>query len=178
MPSEHTTWQGRTELTTYVLRIFSQRVAEREDAEKTYLSPSGMFAGRGRVGMNNVEAKIWIQYTIEISRRFCTRKIGESMQRKHFSLYWVAAIRASDLLWSFGSLIVIGAPKMSRPLDNVNPTIFAPTGSTTSQRQQSVKAQLWDEEAAEYQEFAQGSDSGSGEEEREEIDAEEVFGAS
>lgn len=66
---------------------------------------------------------------------------------------------------------------MSRPLDNVNPTIFASTGPTTSRRTKSAKALLWDEDAAEYQEFA-ADDSVSGEEEREEIDSEEVFGES
>jgi len=67
---------------------------------------------------------------------------------------------------------------MSRSLDNVNPTIFAPTGSTTSRRTKSAKAMLWVDDAAEYQELAEKSDSGSGEEDREEIDAEEVFGES
>jgi len=67
---------------------------------------------------------------------------------------------------------------MSRPLDNANPTVFAPTGPTTSRRTKSAKALLWDEDAAEYQEFTEGNDSGSGEEEREEIDSEEIFGKS
>ncbi|KAK4689387.1 hypothetical protein P7C73_g724, partial [Tremellales sp. Uapishka_1] len=51
---------------------------------------------------------------------------------------------------------------MSRALDNSNPTIFAPTTSTS--RTKSPQALLWDDQG----------DS----EENEEIDAEEVFGAS
>lgn len=69
------------------------------------------------------------------------------------------------------------AAATSRPLDNVNPTIFAPTGSFSS-RTQSAKALLWSEEAAEYQEFVSKSGSEGKQEEREEIDAEEVFGPS
>lgn len=63
---------------------------------------------------------------------------------------------------------------MDRELDNANPTIFAPTASS-SKRQQSSKALLWSEDADAY---ALSDGAGSSEEEREEIDAEEVFGAS
>jgi hypothetical protein len=59
---------------------------------------------------------------------------------------------------------------MDRELDNANPTIFAPTASG-SRRQKAPKALLWSEEAEEYA----YSDNSSGEE-REDIDADEVFG--
>jgi hypothetical protein len=61
---------------------------------------------------------------------------------------------------------------MDRELDNANPTIFAPTASG-SRRQKAPKALLWSEEAEEYT----YSDNSSGEE-REDIDADEVFGMS
>ena len=61
---------------------------------------------------------------------------------------------------------------MDRELDNANPTIFAPTASG-SRRQKATKALLWSEEAEEYA----YSDNSSGEE-REDIDADEVFGMS
>jgi len=61
---------------------------------------------------------------------------------------------------------------MDRELDNANPTIFAPTASG-SRRQKAPKALLWSEEAEEYA----YSDNSSGEE-REDIDADEVFGMS
>jgi hypothetical protein len=59
---------------------------------------------------------------------------------------------------------------MDRELDNANPTIFAPTASG-SRRQKAPQALLWSEEAEEYT----YSDNSS-EEEREDIDADEVFG--
>jgi hypothetical protein len=59
---------------------------------------------------------------------------------------------------------------MDRELDNANPTIFAPTASG-SRRQKAPKALLWNEEAEEYAYSDQSS-----EEEREDIDADEVFG--
>jgi hypothetical protein len=62
---------------------------------------------------------------------------------------------------------------MDRELDNANPTIFAPTASG-SRRQKAPKALLWSEEAEEYT----YSDHSSEEEEREDIDADEVFGES
>lgn len=64
--------------------------------------------------------------------------------------------------------------KMDRELDNANPTIFAPTASG-SKRQISPKALLWsgDEEG-----FTLSDEAGSSDEEREDIDAEEVFGMS
>ena len=61
---------------------------------------------------------------------------------------------------------------MSRPLDNVNPTIFAPTASSSTRRHKSAKALLWDEEAFKYAEF----DDSPSEDEMEEIDAQEVYG--
>ena len=69
---------------------------------------------------------------------------------------------------------------MSRALDNDNPTIFAPTAPTTSRRRpQSTKAMLWSDDATDFRDFAIDADHpGSGEDEREEIDAEEVFGES
>jgi hypothetical protein len=71
---------------------------------------------------------------------------------------------------------------MSRQLDNVNPTIFAPTHASSS-RQKSGKALLWDEHAEGYAEVdtdgGLGPEGSEGEtDEREEIDSEEVFGAS
>lgn len=69
---------------------------------------------------------------------------------------------------------------MSRQLDNVNPTIFAPTHASSS-RQKSGKALLWDEHAEGYAEIdgGRGAEGSEGEtDEREEIDSEEVFGAS
>ena len=66
---------------------------------------------------------------------------------------------------------------MSRALDNDNPTIFAPTQATSSRRVRSGKSLLWDEDAAGYQELAGSLDRDpEGNEEKEEIDAEEVFG--
>lgn len=69
--------------------------------------------------------------------------------------------------------------KMSRQLDNSNPTIFAPSASTASRRK-SGKALLWNEDIeqyAEYDEDRYGSTSSPGaESDREDIDAEEVFG--
>jgi metal-sulfur cluster biosynthetic enzyme len=64
---------------------------------------------------------------------------------------------------------------MSRSLDNENPTIFAATAPNISQRRpKSTKALLWNEEVEEYN----GEGSGTSEEdEREDIDAEEIFGA-
>jgi hypothetical protein len=62
---------------------------------------------------------------------------------------------------------------MDRELDNANPTIFAPTASG-SKRQKSPKALLWSEDVEGYT----LSEDGSSEEEREDIDAEEVFGRS
>lgn len=59
---------------------------------------------------------------------------------------------------------------MDRELDNANPTIFAPTASG-SMRQKAPKALLWSEEAEEY-----AYSDNSSEEEREDIDADEVFG--
>ena len=66
---------------------------------------------------------------------------------------------------------------MSRALDNDNPTIFAPTQATTSQRVRSAKSLLWDEDAASYQKLSSSlaSDQEEGEE-KEAIDSEEVFG--
>lgn len=61
---------------------------------------------------------------------------------------------------------------MDRELDNANPTIFAPTASG-SKRQKSPQALLWNADAESY---ALSDEAGSSEEEREEIDAEEVFG--
>jgi len=61
---------------------------------------------------------------------------------------------------------------MDRELDNANPTIFAPTASG-SRRRQAPKALLWSEEAEEY-----AYSDHSSEEEREDIDADEVFGES
>jgi hypothetical protein len=69
---------------------------------------------------------------------------------------------------------------MSRQLDNVNPTIFAPTHASSS-RQKSGKALLWNEHAEGYAEVdgGSGAEGSEGEiDEREEIDSEEVFGAS
>ncbi|CAD6572986.1 MAG: hypothetical protein TREMPRED_000704 [Tremellales sp. Tagirdzhanova-0007] len=65
---------------------------------------------------------------------------------------------------------------MSRALDNDNPTIFAPTQATTSQRVRSAKSLLWDEDAASYQKLSSSlaSDQEEGEE-KEAIDSEEVF---
>lgn len=63
---------------------------------------------------------------------------------------------------------------MDRELDNANPTIFAPTASS-SKRQKSPQALLWNADAESY---ALSDEAGSSEEEREEIDAEEVFGES
>ncbi|GFZ47233.1 MIP18 family protein C144.16 [Saitozyma sp. JCM 24511] len=66
---------------------------------------------------------------------------------------------------------------MSRQLDNVNPTIFAPTHASSS-RQKSGKALLWDEHAEGYAEIdgGLGAEGSEGEtDEREEIDSEEVF---
>jgi hypothetical protein len=68
---------------------------------------------------------------------------------------------------------------MSRSLDNENPTIFTSTAPTSSKRRpKSAKALLWSDEADGFEEYAGGHVSGSSgdEEEREEIDAEEVFG--
>lgn len=62
---------------------------------------------------------------------------------------------------------------MDRELDNANPTIFAPTASG-SKRQQSAKSLLWSDEADKYTLSDEGGSSED--EEREEIDAEEVFG--
>ncbi|KAK1922701.1 hypothetical protein DB88DRAFT_496013 [Papiliotrema laurentii] len=57
---------------------------------------------------------------------------------------------------------------MSRPLDNVNPTIFdTPVASSSRRRPASAKALLWDN--------ADDESYGSSEEEREEIDAEEIY---
>ncbi|WWC63843.1 uncharacterized protein I303_106448 [Kwoniella dejecticola CBS 10117] len=67
---------------------------------------------------------------------------------------------------------------MSRQLDNDNPTIFAPTASTSTKRIQKGKASLWSEEALLEEDYAvsgYGSGSGSEEDEREDIDAEEVY---
>jgi hypothetical protein len=61
-----------------------------------------------------------------------------------------------------------------RQLDNDNPTIFAPSAASSSRRK-TGKALLWDEEAEGYAEYDGES---SGEEQREVIDAEEVFGES
>ena len=61
---------------------------------------------------------------------------------------------------------------MDRELDNANPTIFAPTASG-SRRQKAPKALLWSEEAEEY-----AYSDNSSEEEKEDIDADEVFGMS
>jgi hypothetical protein len=64
---------------------------------------------------------------------------------------------------------------MDRELDNANPTIFAPKASG-SKRTKSPQALLWSEGA---DEFAYSDESGgSSEEDREAIDAEEVFGMS
>ncbi|ORY33020.1 hypothetical protein BCR39DRAFT_520780 [Naematelia encephala] len=64
---------------------------------------------------------------------------------------------------------------MSRALDNENPTIFAPTHATSSRRQpKSARALLWDSEADMFQE-SDMEDGSESEEEREEIDSEEVF---
>lgn len=63
---------------------------------------------------------------------------------------------------------------MDRELDNANPTIFAPTASG-SKRQKSPKALLWSEDVEGY---TLSDGEGSSEEEREDIDAEEVFGRS
>lgn len=65
---------------------------------------------------------------------------------------------------------------MSRSLDNENPTIFAATApSVSTRRSKNAKAMLWDEDVEEYN----GEGSGTSEEdEREEIDAEEIFGQS
>ena len=61
---------------------------------------------------------------------------------------------------------------MSRTLDNANPTIFAaPAAAPSSSRQKSPKSMLWDEDSAAWEE-----DESSGSEERQEIDAEEVYG--
>jgi hypothetical protein len=60
---------------------------------------------------------------------------------------------------------------MNKELDNANPTIFAPKASG-SKRTKSPQALLWNEEAEEYA-YSDGTGS---EEEREDIDAEEVFG--
>jgi len=66
---------------------------------------------------------------------------------------------------------------MSRALDNVNPTIFAPTASTSLRRTaKSAKALLWDESADGYSEV--DFQDGSSGEESEDIDADEVFGMS
>jgi hypothetical protein len=59
---------------------------------------------------------------------------------------------------------------MSRTLDNSNPTIFAPTASTSTRRIKPGKALLWDDDDEEV--YTDASD------EVEEIDAEEVFGMS
>lgn len=61
---------------------------------------------------------------------------------------------------------------MSRELDNANPTIFAPASSSAS-RQRSPKALLWDDDLDEYTLVGKEHE----EEEREEIDALEVYGA-
>ena len=64
--------------------------------------------------------------------------------------------------------------RMSRTLDNANPTIFAaPAAAPSSSRHKSPKSMLWDEDSAAWEE-----DESSGYEEREEIDAEEVYGES
>ena len=58
---------------------------------------------------------------------------------------------------------------MSRPLDNVNPTIFdTPVASSSRRRPVSARALLWENEDVDSY--------GSSEEEREEIDAEEIYG--
>ncbi|WWC72922.1 uncharacterized protein I206_106886 [Kwoniella pini CBS 10737] len=69
---------------------------------------------------------------------------------------------------------------MSRQLDNDNPTIFAPTASTSTKRIQKGKASLWSEEALleeeEEEEYYPELGSGSGsKEDREDIDSEEVY---
>ena len=67
---------------------------------------------------------------------------------------------------------------MSRPLDNATPTIYAPSAEASSSRRKSGKAILW--ESADLDEYDEGDSarSGSDEEEREEIDEEEVYGKS
>lgn len=72
---------------------------------------------------------------------------------------------------------------MSRALDNVNPTIFAPTASTSLRRTvKSPKALLWDEHLDDYSEIdldqrsEDESADGKGGEVTENIDAEEIFG--
>lgn len=68
-----------------------------------------------------------------------------------------------------------------RQLDNENPTVFAPVAPAGSSRRKTGKAQLWDgldDISAAY--LSDGSSSSGPDrerEEREEIDAEEVFGA-
>ncbi|ORX39263.1 hypothetical protein BD324DRAFT_576689 [Kockovaella imperatae] len=57
----------------------------------------------------------------------------------------------------------------SRPLDNVNPTIFAPTSaSSSSRRPKNARALLWNDALDNYE-------LDSSEEEREEIDSQEIF---
>ncbi|WWC91013.1 uncharacterized protein L201_005953 [Kwoniella dendrophila CBS 6074] len=68
---------------------------------------------------------------------------------------------------------------MSRQLDNDNPTIFAPAISTSTKRVQKGKASLWSEEALSdddygYESNQSGLGSG-GEQDMEDIDAEEVY---
>ena len=67
---------------------------------------------------------------------------------------------------------------MSRPLDNVNPTIFATNTASTSRRQpRSATALLWNDDTVGYEAY-EGNSSGGSDDEREEIDAEEVYGES
>lgn len=65
---------------------------------------------------------------------------------------------------------------MSRELDNANPTIYSPTSVPSSSKRQpkSARALLWNDQAGAY-EYERTSPQNS-DEEREEIDAEEIYG--
>lgn len=68
-----------------------------------------------------------------------------------------------------------------RQLDNEAPTIYAPTAGASTSRRKSGKAALWETTDLEDYYEDDSADSGSGEEgargeDREEIDADEVYG--
>lgn len=66
----------------------------------------------------------------------------------------------------------------ARPLDNAAPTIYAPAAGASSSRRKSGKAILWDDaDLNGYEEDAGSASDVSDGEAREEIDAEEVYGA-
>lgn len=65
-----------------------------------------------------------------------------------------------------------------RQLDNDNPTIFAPTAPASSSRRKSGKALLWENRAENFGSSEEDDSEEERGEQREEIDAEEVFGVS